>query len=65
MFTLAMPQSLPRMLRKVSAAEMLFVKIAEESPCGTSLCHAMASSSFSNCTFALIDPPADTKRLAR
>ena len=26
----------------------VLVKIAEERPCGTSLCHAMASSSFSN-----------------
>jgi hypothetical protein len=37
MFTFAIPQSLPRCDRKYSASRTCSVKIAEESPCGTSL----------------------------
>src|SRR6185437_14636094 len=47
-FTLAIPQSLPRWQRNVSAEMRLCVKIDDERPCGTSLCHAMASSNSSN-----------------
>src|SRR5713101_7127543 len=42
---LAMPQSLPRALRKVSAEMRLVVNIAEDRPCGTALCHSITSSS--------------------
>ncbi len=48
MLTLAMPQSLPVAARKRSAERMLRVKIADDSPCGTALCSAIASSSSSN-----------------
>src|SRR5438552_1319296 len=37
MFTLAMPQSLPRVDRNVSIEYRLLVKIEDESPCDTSL----------------------------
>jgi hypothetical protein len=43
-FTFAMPQSEPSADRKSSAWRTSVVKIAEESPCGTSLCMRMASS---------------------
>ncbi len=48
MLTLAMPQSLPLAARKRSAERMLSVKMAEESPCGTSLWTRIASSRSSN-----------------
>ena len=50
MLILAMPQSLPRALRKISDDIKLVVKIAEDSPCGTSLCQRIASSRLSNST---------------
>jgi hypothetical protein len=44
MFTFAMPQSLPAAERNFSALSRSFVKIALESPCGTPLLTAIASS---------------------
>jgi len=44
MLTLAMPQSLPAAERKRSALRRLVVMMAEESPCTTPFCMAMASS---------------------
>src|SRR3546814_1087469 len=46
MLTLEMPQSEPVADRNASAALRLVVKIADDRPCGTSFCIAMASSSF-------------------
>ena len=47
MLTLAMPQSEPSAARKRSASRTSSVKIADESPCGTALFNAIASSSSS------------------
>ena len=48
MLTLAMPQSLPAADRNLSASLSRSVKMAEESPCGTLLWMAIASSSVLN-----------------
>src|SRR6185312_6765531 len=48
MLTLAMPQSLPIADRYCSADFRLCVKIADDNPCGTSVCMPIASSSVLN-----------------
>jgi hypothetical protein len=47
MLTLAMPQSEPSADRNVSAESRLAVKTADESPCLTEFCRAIASSRLS------------------